>query len=92
MKKKHHTPEQIVKLLAEGREKIASGKSVEVVAGEIGISVPTWYSWKKQYGQMDAAHLTKLKGLEAENALLKKLLATAEMDKAILKDIAEGNF
>ena len=41
---------------------------------------------------MDAAHLTKLKGLEAENALLKKLLATAEMDKAILKDIAEGNF
>ena len=92
MKKKRNSPEQIVKLLERGSEMIAAGKTVDVVAGELGISTATWYTWKKQYGEMDVKQLAKLKELESENALLKRLLATAEMDKAILKDIAEGNF
>jgi len=32
-----------------------------------------------------------LKGLEKENQRLKKLLAEAELDKAILKEAASGN-
>jgi len=34
----------------------------------------------------------RLKELEGENARLKKLLAEAELDKAMLKELAEGNF
>jgi len=33
-----------------------------------------------------------MKQLEKENAKLKKLLAEAELDKAILKEAASGNF
>jgi transposase-like protein len=92
MKKKRHTPEQIVKMLERGEQMIASGKTVDVMAGELGISVPTWYAWKKQYGAMNAEQLEEMKRLKAENARLKQLLADAELSKAILKDVAEGNF
>lgn len=43
MKKKRHSPEQIVKLLERGEQMIKDGKTVDVVAGELGISAPTWY-------------------------------------------------
>ena len=92
MKKKRHSPEQIVKMLERGEQMIASGKTVDVVAGELGISAPTWYTWKKQYGSMNVEQLEELKKLKAENARLKQLLADAELAKAILKDVAEGNF
>ena len=92
MKKKRHTPEQIVKMLERGEQLIKGGKTVDVVAGELGISVPTWYAWKKQYGSMNAEQLDEMKRLKAENARLKQLLADAELAKAILKDVAEGNF
>ena len=92
MKKKRHSPEQIVKMLERGEQMIASGKTVDVVAGELGISAPTWYTWKKQYGSMNAEQLDEMKRLKVENARLKQLLADAHLEKAILKDIAEGNF
>lgn len=92
MKKKRHTPEQIVKMLEKGEQMIVGGKTVDAVAGELGISVPTWYTWKKQYGAMNAEQLAEMKELKAENARLKQLLADAHLEKAILKDIAQGNF
>jgi putative transposase len=92
MKKKRHSPEQIVRLLERGEQMIKQGKTVDLVAGELGISTPTWYAWKKQYGSMSAGQLDELKKLKAENARLKQLLAEAELSKAILKDVAEGNF
>ena len=92
MKKKRHTPEQIVKLLERGEQMIKDGKAVDVVAGELGIAVPTWYAWKRQYGAMNAEQLDEMKRLKDENARLKQLLADAELSKAILKDVAEGNF
>ena len=45
-----------------------------------------------QYGGMKANEAKVLRGLEVENARLKKLLAEAELDKAMLKKLAEGNF
>ncbi len=92
MKKKRHSPEQIVKLLERGATMIAGGKTVDVVAGELGISVPTWYTWKRNYGSMNASQLSELKDLKAENFRLKQLLADAHLEKAILKDLSEGNF
>lgn len=92
MKKKRHSPEQIVRMLGRGEQMIREGKTVDVVAGELGISAPTWYAWKRQYGSMNAEQLDEMKGLKAENARLKQLLAEAELSKAILKDVAEGNF
>ena len=41
---------------------------------------------------MKATDAKCLKELETENTRLKKLLAEAELDKAMLKELAEGNF
>jgi hypothetical protein len=41
---------------------------------------------------MKANDAKRLKELEVENTRLKRLLAEAELDKAMLKEIAEGNF
>lgn len=41
---------------------------------------------------MKASDAKRLKDLEVENAHLKRLLADAELDKAMLKELAEGNW
>ena len=41
---------------------------------------------------MKADAAKRLRELEAENARLKKLLAEAELDKAMLKELAEGKW
>ena len=56
------------------------------------IAESTWHRWLAQYGGMKANDAKRLKELEAENVRLKKLLAEAELDKAMLKELAEGNF
>ena len=61
-------------------------------AGTSQIAESTWHRWLAQYGGMKASDAKRLKELEAENIRLKKLLAEAELDKAMLKELAEGNF
>ena len=53
-----------------------------------GISSATFYKWKAKCGGLDVSHVRRLKSLEDENAELKKLLAEAMLDNAMLKDIA----
>ena len=52
----------------------------------------TFHRWRNQYGGMKAEEAKRLKELEEENRRLKKLLAEAEVDKAILKEALEGNY
>jgi putative transposase len=53
-----------------------------------GISGATFYKWKGKFGGMDVSDARRLKALEDENSRLKKLLAEAMLDNAMLKDIA----
>ena len=53
-----------------------------------GISSTTFCKWKAKYGGLEVSDACNLKALEDENAELKKLLAEAMVDHAILKDIA----
>lgn len=52
----------------------------------------TYYRWRNHYGGLKAEATKKLKQLEKQNLQLKKLLAEAELEKAALKELAEGNF
>ena len=52
----------------------------------------TYYRWRNQYGGLKADDAKRLKELEKQNATLKRLLAEAELEKAALKELAEGNF
>ncbi len=89
--RKRHTPEQIIRKLRHGDELAATGSDVEEIARQLDVSVPTLYNWRKQYGGMKADDAKEFKELKNENALLKKLLAEAELEKAALKEIAREN-
>lgn len=88
-RRRRRSPEQIIRKLAEGQKLLATGMSVEDMCREFAISESTWARWLSQYGGMKANDAKRLKELETENAALKKLLAEAELDKAMLKYLAE---
>jgi transposase-like protein len=58
----------------------------------LGITEQTYYRWRKEYGGVKTDQAKRLKDLERENTRLKKLLAEAELDKAILREAANPNF
>ena len=90
--RKRRKPEQIVKAIQEGEAMMAAGKTEAEVFQALEISAATWERWKKQYGGMKSDEAKRLRELEVENQRLKELLAEAELDKKILKMVAEGNF
>jgi transposase-like protein len=92
MKRHRHTPEQIVRKLREGEGMLNEGKDITEVLRHLEVSESSWNRWRNQYGGMKANEAKRLRELESENARLKKLLAEAELDKAMLKELAEGNF
>ncbi len=92
MKRKFHTPEQIVKKLREADAAIASGSTVEQVCRKLEISDATYYNWRKQYGKMKLGQVKQLKSLQKENVRLKKLVADLSLDKAILKEALSGYY
>ena len=92
VKNRRHTPDQIIRKLRQADQLLAEGSSVAEAARQLGVSEQTYHRWRNQYGGMKADDAKRLKELEKENARLKTLLADAELDKAMLKEIAEGNF
>ena len=92
MKRTRHTAEQIIRKLKTAEQLIAQGKTVVEVCRVIEVTQPAYHRWRQQYGGMQAEEARRLTQLEKENARLKKLLAEAELEKAMLKDLAEGNF
>jgi putative transposase len=91
-KQRRHTPEQIIRKLAEGHKLMAGGATIEDVCREFGIAESSWHRWLSQYGGMKADDAKRLKELESENSMLKRLLAEAELDKAMLKHLNEGKW
>ena len=92
MSRKRFSAEQIVNKLREAEVLIAQGQTVSHVCKQIGITDQTYYRWRKEYGGLKTDQAKRLKELERENARLKKLLADAELDKAILREAANPNF
>src|ERR687898_140706 len=90
MKRHRHTPEQIVRKLREGDRLLNEGKDLTEVLRHLGVSESSWNRWRSQYGGMKANEAKRLRELEPENARLKRLLAEAELDKAMLKELAGG--
>jgi len=92
MKRHRHTPEQAVRKLREGERMLSEGTDLTEVLRHLEIAGSTWNRWRSQYGGMTVDTAKRLKELESENARLKKLLAEAELDKAMLKELAEGEW
>jgi transposase-like protein len=92
MKRRRHTPEQVIRKLAEGDKLLAEGKTIDEVARHLEITESTWHRWRNQYGGMKADDAKELKELRRENQRLKKIVADLTLDIDMLKELNRGNF
>ncbi len=92
MRRKRHTPEEIIRKLRQADAELAGDATVADVSRKLGISENTFHRWRNQYGGMKADQAKRLKKLEKENARLKKIVAEQAVDISILKEVARGNF
>jgi putative transposase len=84
MKRSRFSDEQIIAIVKEQE----AGMATAEVCRRHGISGATFYKWKAKYGGLEVSEAKRLRSLEDENAKLKKLLAEAMLDIAVLKDIS----
>lgn len=87
-----HTPEPIVVKLEKAETLRGEGMSTAQVCRVLGISEPTLRRWRQRYGSMNRREAKELRELREQNARLKQLLGQAELEKAALRELAEGNF
>jgi putative transposase len=91
MARKRFAAEEIIHKLREAEVELAQGRKTPEVCKKLGVTEQTYYRWRREYGGLKVDQAKRLKDLEKENSRLKKLLAEAELDKAILKEAASGN-
>ena len=89
---KREKPEDIVLKLRQVEVLQGQGQSVSEAVRQIGVTVQTYDRWRKDYGGMSHDQLKRLKELETENQLLKRVVADLSLDKMILTEAARGNF
>nr|WP_281247316.1 transposase [Corynebacterium phocae] len=68
------------------------GKTNGEICCELNVSEATLSRWRRQYGTMSRSEARELKALRTENDRLKRLLGQSELEKAALKELAEGKF
>ena len=88
MKRSRFSEEQIIGIVHEHE----SGVPVKELTREYGVADVTLYRWRSKYGGMEVSEARRLKGLEQENARLKKLLAEQLLDISTLKEMLAKNF
>jgi hypothetical protein len=92
MKRRRHSPEQVVRKLREADRLLAQGREIPEVCKALEISEATYHRWRNQYGAMKADEVRRLKELEAENARLKRIVADKELQIEALKELGKGNW
>ncbi len=88
MKRTRFTEHQIINIL----KAVERGRLVKDVCREESISEGTYYNWKAKYGGMEASDIKRMKGLEEENAKLKRMFADLALENRALKDVIEKKF
>ena len=88
MKRSRFTQEQIIGVLKEHQASAAAAD----LCRKHGISDATFYKWRSKYGGMEVSDAKRLRGLEEENARLKKLLAESMLDVLTLREMLAKNW
>ena len=92
MKRRRHTPEQIVRKLREADRLLGEGAQIADVARHLEVTEATYHRWRNQYGGMKADDAKRLRELERENRELKQIVADKELENRALREIARGNW
>jgi len=92
VKRRRHTPGQIIRKLREAERLLAEGRQVPEVAKALEVSEQTFHRWRVQYGAMTAEDVKRLKELERENVRLKRIVADKELEIDALREVAKGNW
>lgn len=92
MKRKRHSPEQVIGKLRDADVQLSQGATLADGCKRLEVSEQTYHRWRNQFGGMKGPEMKRLKELERENAQLKKVVAELVLDKAMLKELAKGNF
>lgn len=89
---KRHTAEEIVNKLRQAEVELSKGATIAHACKQNGVTDQTYYKWRREYGGLKVTQAKRLKDLEKENVRLKKLVADLSLDKAMLQEVASGNF
>lgn len=89
---KREKPEDIVLKLRQVEVLQGQGKSVQEAVRQIGVTVQTYYRWRKEYCGMNRDQLKRLKELEVENQRLRRAVSDLTLDKLVLTEAARGNY
>lgn len=92
MGRKRHSAEEVINKLRQADVELGKGNTVAGVCRLLGVTEPTYFRWRKEYGGLKVDQAKRFKELEAENARLKRVVANLALDNAILKEAATGNF
>jgi putative transposase len=90
VKRRRHTPEQIIRKLREAERMLGEGQTIPEAAKALEISENTFHRWRNQYGGMKADDAKRLKELERENRQLKAIVADQALENRALKEISRG--
>ena len=90
MKRRRHSPEQIIRKLRDADRMLSEGKDIAAVCQSLEVAEATFHRWRNQYGGMKGDEAKRLKELEVENGRLKRLVADLTLDKQILEVALQG--
>ena len=88
MKKSRFTDSQIL----DAVKRVEAGFAVPDICRELGVSTATFYKWRSKYGGMDVSLMSRMKELEEENRLLKKMYLEEKIKAEIVSEILEKKF
>src|SRR4028118_331838 len=92
MRKKRHTPEEIISKLRQVDVLVGQGTPVADAIRSIEVTEVTYYRWRQEYGGLKSDQVRRMKELETENQRLRKAIADLTLDKLILQEAARGNY
>jgi len=92
VKRRRHTPEQIVRKLREADRLAAEGQGPGEQARALEVSEATLHRWRNQFGGMRTDEAKELRELRKENRRLKEIVADKELNIRALEEVARGNF
>ena len=90
MKRKRHSPDQIIRKLREADAMLSQGQLISPVCQALEVSEQTFHRWRNQYGGMKADEARRLKELEIENTRLKKIVANLSLEKLVIQEVLKG--